>query len=195
MVLRITWGRATLRPMHDAHVGQRISAAADELIEKILRAAASWAAEAPGTLTPAIRAVCVRLAEMVADQRHFLQPLPEPQQSERRAMLSLVAERLRTGPAARELKPHLDALAERELRATGSWSLVASALAEWQQTAIDYLASHAAELDDAERPDEYWADDVVAGVIASVKGLIGADDLYTRIESQYAGGGRPKRKD
>ena len=26
---------------------------------------------------PAIRAVCIRLAEMVADQRHYLAPLPE----------------------------------------------------------------------------------------------------------------------
>ena len=32
---------------------------------------------------PAIRAVCIRLAEMVADQRHYLAPLPEPQESER----------------------------------------------------------------------------------------------------------------
>jgi hypothetical protein len=181
--------------MHDRIDGQRISAAADETIAAILRAAASWAAEAPGELTPAIRAVCVRLAEMVADQRHFLAPLPEPQESERRAMLTLVADRLRTGPVARELKSHLDALAERELRATGSWSLVAAPVAEWQQTAIDYLAGQAADLGEAVRPDEYWADDVVAGIIASVKGLIGADDLHTRIETQYAGKGRPKRKD
>lgn len=170
----------------------RITAGADEKIASILRAAGSWAAEAPTALTPAIRAVCVRLAEMVADQRHYLAPLPEPQESERRAVLSQVADRLRTGPIARELKEHLDALAEMELRATGSWSLVASAQAEWVQTAIDFLRKKSLDIPAAERPDEYWADDVVAGVIASVKGIIGADDLYSRIEAQYAGKGRPQ---
>lgn len=173
----------------------RIAALAEEMIASILRAAASWASEAPEQLTPAIRAVCVRLAEMVADQRHYLAPLPEPQESERRATLTLVAEHLRTGAVATELREHLDALAALELRATGSWSLVPSALTEWQQTAIDYLSRLAEQLDESERPDLYWADDVVAGIIASVKGLIGADDLYSRIEAQYAGKGRPKRRD
>jgi hypothetical protein len=173
----------------------RISAAADETIAAILRAAASWAADAPTALTPAIRAVCVRLAEMVADQRHYLAPLPEPQETERRAMLTLVADRLRSGPVADELRSHLDALAELELRATGSWSLVQSPLTEWQQTAINYLDAQARTVP-AETPiDEYWAEDVAAGIIASVKGIIGADDLYSRIEAQYAEGGRPKRKD
>lgn len=169
----------------------RVSAGADEKIAAILRAAASWATEAPPQLTPAIRAVCVRLAEMVADQRHYLAPLPEPQESERKAMLTEVADRLRTGPIARELKEHLDTLAEMELRATGSWSLVAAAQSEWVQTAIEFLQKKSRDLPAAERPDEYWADDVVAGVIASVKGIIGADDLYSRIEAQYAGKGRP----
>ncbi len=178
--------------MADAMDQQKISTAADERIAAILRAAGSWAAEAPGELTPAIRAVCVRLAEMVADQRHYLAPLPEPMESERRAVLTLVADRLRTGPIARELKEHLEALAEMELRATGSWSVVASAQAEWQQTAIDYLQKKRVLLPEASRPDEYWAEDVVGGVIASIKGLIGADDLYSRIEAQYAGGGRPR---
>lgn len=173
----------------------RITALADEMIASILRAAASWASEAPEQLTPAIRAVCVRLAEMVADQRHYLAPLPEPLESERRATLTLVAEHLRTGAVATELREHLDALAALELRATGSWSLVPSALTEWQQTAIDYLSRQAEHLEESERPDLYWADDVVAGIIASVKGLIGADDLYSRIEAQYAGKGRPKRRD
>jgi hypothetical protein len=180
--------------MADALDKQRLSAAADETIAKILRAAGSWATEAPPQLTPAIRAVCVRLAEMVADQRHYLAPLPEPQESERRAVLTLVAERLRSGPTVQELRTHLDALAELELRATGSWSLVPSAVTEWQQTAINYLERMAAALEGPDRPDMYWADDVVAGIIASVKGLIGADDLYSRIEAQYAGGGRPKVK-
>lgn len=157
----------------------------------ILRAADSWASEAPAELTPAIRAVCVRLAEMVADQRHYLAPLPEPQESARKAMLILVAERLRSGPIAALLRPHLDALAELELRATGSWSLVASAQAEWVQTAIGFLDQKRRELPESDRPDEYWADDVVAGIIASVKGVIGADSLHSRIEAQYAGHGRP----
>jgi hypothetical protein len=169
----------------------RVAAGADEKIAAILRAAASWATEAPPQLTPAIRAVCVRLAEMVADQRHYLAPLPEPQESERKAMLMEVADRLRTGPIARELKEQLDVLAEMELRATGSWSLVAAAQSEWVQTAIDFLQKKSFDVPPAERPDEYWADDVVAGVIASVKGIIGADDLYSRIEAQYAGKGRP----
>jgi hypothetical protein len=177
--------------MSDAPDHTRISAAADEKIAAILRAAASWATEAPPELTPAIRAVCVRLAEMVADQRHYLAPLPEPQESERKAMLILVAERLRAAPIAAELRAHLDALAEMELRATGSWSLVASAQAEWVQTAIDFLDRKRRELPEANRPDQYWADDVVAGIIASVKGVIGADTLYSRIEAQYAGQGRP----
>jgi hypothetical protein len=170
----------------------RVSAGADEKIAAILRAAESWASEAPTELTPAIRAVCVRLAEMVADQRHYLAPLPEPQESERKAMLTQVADRLRTGPIARELKAHLDALAEMELRATGSWSLVAAAQSEWVQTAIEFLHKKSLDVPASERPDEYWADDVVAGVIASVKGIIGADDLYSRIEAQYAGKGRPQ---
>ncbi len=169
----------------------RVAAAADDKIAAILRAAGSWASEAPAELTPAIRAVCVRLAEMVADQRHYLAPLPEPQESERKAMLMEVANRLRTGPIARELKPQLDVLAEMELRATGSWSLVAAAQSEWVQTAIQFLHKRTLEIPANERPDEYWADDVVAGVIASVKGIIGADDLYSRIEAQYAGKGRP----
>lgn len=173
----------------------RIEAAAEETIAKILKAAGSWADDAPRAMTPAIRAVCIRLAEMVADQRHYLAPLPEPMESERSAVLTLVAAQLRTGPVAQELKSHLDALAALELRATGSWSLVPGAATEWQRTAIDYLEHQASELDDAERPDMYWADDVVAGIIASVKGLIGADDLYSRIEAQYAGNGRPRRND
>lgn len=171
---------------------QKISDAADERIGAILRAAGSWASEAPSELTPAIRAVCVRLAEMVSDQRHYLAPLPEPMESERRAVLTLVADRLRTGPIAQELREHLDALAEMELRATGSWSVVASAQVEWQQTAIDYLQKKRVVVPEPTRPDEYWAEDVVCGVIASIKGVIGADGLYSRIEAQYAGGGRPR---
>jgi hypothetical protein len=179
--------------MPDPIDSTRVAAVAEERIAAILRAAASWASDVPSELTPAIRAVCIRLAEMVADQRHYLAPLPEPQESERRAMLTLVAEQLRRGPVAQELRVHLDALAEMELRATGSWSLVASAQTEWVERAIEYLERHGRALPEANRPDQYWADDVVAGIIASVKGIIGADDLYARIEAQYAGQGRPPK--
>jgi hypothetical protein len=68
---------------------------------------------------------------------------------------------------------------------------VATAQAEWVQTAIDYLNRKRNDVPADTRPDEYWADDVVAGIIASVKGIIGADDLHSRIEAQYAGKGRP----
>ena len=77
------------------------------------------------------------------------------------------------------------------MRATGSWSLVASAQTEWVERAIEYLDRATRTIPEADRPDQYWADDVVAGIIASVKGIIGADDLHARIEAQYAGQGRP----
>ncbi len=170
----------------------RIAAAADEIIAQILRAAGRLADEGPAQLTLSIRAVCVRLAEMVADQRHYLSPLPEPQASERSAILTRVADQLRKGPVACELRAQLDALAEMELRATGSWSLVANAQSEWTERAIEYLDLQCRDLAAADRPDEYWANDVVAGIVASVKGIIGADDLHARIEAQYAGKGRPK---
>lgn len=163
---------------------------AEEKVGEILRAAASWAREAPAALTPAIRAVCVRLAEMVADQRHYLAPLPEPQETERRTILTMVAEQMRSARVTGEIRPHLQQLADMELRATGSWSIVASAQAEWITTAIQYLEDAAAQLPEAERPDPYWADDVVGGVIVSVKAIIGTDDLLARTESQYPEGRR-----
>lgn len=163
-------------------------AQADQRVQDILRAARRWAAEAPKALEPAIRAVCIRLAEMVADQRHYLAPLPEPQESERREVLTLVAERLRSPGVTRDVKPHLAALAEMELRSTGSWSLVASAQNEWIETAIRYLERCAQELPEQERPDPYWADDVVAGIIASARALIGVDELQARTEARYSGG-------
>lgn len=167
-----------------------LAAQAEEKTGEILRAAASWAREAPRALTPAIRAVCVRLAEMVADQRHYLAPLPEPQESDRRTMLAMVAERMRSVEVTREIGAHLDALAELELRATGSWSIVGAAQAEWITTAIQYLEQAADALPEGERPDPYWADDVVGGIIVSVKAIIGADDLLARTESQYPDGRR-----
>ena len=162
-------------------------AQADQRIKDILRAADSWSKEAPGALTPAIRAVCIRLAEMVADQRHYLAPLPEPQESERRGVLSMVADRLRSRPVTEGLDQHLKSLEEMELRSTGSWATVASAQSEWITTAIRYLESCAAQLPSGERPDPYWADDVVAGIIASARALIGVDELHARTEARYSG--------
>jgi hypothetical protein len=170
---------STRRPLPDAQADQRI--------QEILRAADSWSREAPAALMPAIRAVCIRLAEMVADQRNYLAPLPEPQESERRNVLSLVADRLRSKPVTQGVEQHLKALEELELRSTGSWAIVASAQTEWITTAIRYLESCAAELPPAEQPDPYWADDVVAGVIASVRALIGVDELHARTEARYSG--------
>jgi hypothetical protein len=161
-------------------------AQADLRVKEIMRAADSWAREAPRALMPAIRAVCVRLAEMVADQRHYLAPLPEPQESERRTVLTLVADRLRSKPVVEGLESHLKGLEEMELRSTGSWAVVASAQNEWSSTAIRYLEECAARLPADERPDPYWADDVVAGIIASARALIGVDELHARTE-RYSG--------
>jgi hypothetical protein len=170
---------STRRPSPDAQADQRIT--------EILRAAESWSREAPRALMPAIRAVCIRLAEMVADQRHYLAPLPEPQETERRTVLSMVADRLRSKPVTEGVEDHLKELEELELRSTGSWAIVASAQTEWITTAIRYLESCAARLPAGERPDPYWADDVVAGVIASVRALIGVDELHARTEARYSG--------
>jgi hypothetical protein len=161
-------------------------AQADTRVKEIMRAADSWAREAPRPLMPAIRAVCVRLAEMVADQRHYLAPLPEPQESERRTVLSLVADRRRSKPVVEGLESHLKGLEEMELRSTGSWAVVASAQNEWSSTAIRYLEECATRLPADERPDPYWADDVVAGIIASARALIGVDELHARTE-RYSG--------
>jgi hypothetical protein len=170
---------STRRPSPDAQADQRI--------REILRAAESWSREAPRALMPAIRAVCIRLAEMVADQRHYLAPLPEPQESERRTVLTLVADRLRSRPVVEGVEQYLKELEDLELRSTGSWAVVASAQTEWITTAIRYLESCATMLPPEERPDPYWADDVVAGVIASVRALIGVDELHARTEARYSG--------
>ena len=97
-------------------------AQAEERIREILRAADSWAREAPKALMPAIRAVCIRLAEMVADQRHYLAPLPEPQESERRTVLTMVADKLRSREVTAGVEEHLKGLEELELRL--AWSEV-----------------------------------------------------------------------
>lgn len=169
----------------------KLASTVDKIVADILKAASSWAREAPSALTLPIRAVCVRLAEMAADQRHYLAPLPEPQESERRLALEMVAERLRSPAVTAGIEPHLQALADRELRVTGSWSVVPDSQAAWVTTAVQYLEAAAAELPDDQRPDPYWADDVAGGIVVSVKAILGTDDLHVRIESQYASGGRP----
>lgn len=174
--------------MSDETMHEAPEALASKQVDDILRAAQRWAAEAPSALEPAIRAVCIRLAEMVADQRHYLAPLPEPQESERGAVLTLVAERLRSPAVSSDIGPHLAALAELELRSTGSWALVSSAQNEWIETAIRYLERCADGLPPVARPDPYWADDVVAGIIASTRALIGVDELQARTEARYSGG-------
>ncbi len=174
--------------MSDSTAKQDPNEQADQRIAEILRAAASWAREAPGALEPAIKAVCIRLAELVADQRHYLAPLPEAQESERRAVLSVIADRLRSPRVTAGLEAHLKALEELELRSTGSWAVVATAQSEWITTAINYLESCARKLPEGERPDPYWADDVVAGIIASARALIGIDELHARTEARYSGG-------
>jgi hypothetical protein len=103
----------------------------------------------------------------------------------------MVAERLRSAAVTAGIEPHLQALADRELRVTGSWSVVPDSQAAWVTTAVQYLESAAAELPDDQRPDPYWADDVAGGIVVSVKAILGTDDLHVRIESQYAAGGRP----
>jgi hypothetical protein len=165
-------------------------AQADQQIKAILQAATSWSKEVPPALAPAIRAVCIRLAEMVADQRHYLLPLPEPQERERRSVLTLIADRLRSAAVTDGLEPHLQALEELELRSTGSWAIAPAAQTEWITTAIRYLEGCASKLPAAERPDPYWADDVVAGIIASVRALIGIDELHARTEARYSGPGK-----
>jgi len=167
---------------------KKLEELADRKVTDILRAAASWAKEVPPALTPAIQAVCIRLAEMVADQRHYLSPLPEPQETERATVLTLTAERLRSSQVTTGLEALLRALAEVELRATGSWSLVEGAQAQWIATAVRFLEDQAAGLPAGQRPDPYWADDVVAGIIASVRALIGVDELHARTEARYSGG-------
>jgi hypothetical protein len=165
----------------------KLAAQADTTLAGILKAAVSWAQEVPPALTPPVRAVCVRLAEMVADQRHYLAPLPEAQERERRMVLAMVAERLRAPVVTRGIEAELEALADMRLKPTGSWALTASAQTEWVGAAIQFLEARAAELPAADRPDPYWADDVVAGIIASVKALIGADELHARTEAEFAG--------
>jgi len=165
-------------------------AQADQLVESILKAAQGWAREAPPALQPAVRAVCIRLGEMVADQRNFFAPLPGPQEAERAQVLELVAKRLASAAVAQGLELQFSALTELELKSTASWSLVPTAQGEWVATAVRYLESCTRGLPVDQAPDPYWADDVVAGVIASVRAVLGIDELHARTEAQYPGGRR-----
>ena len=149
---------------------------------EILRAAASWAREAPPALTPAITAVTVRLGEMIADQRHYR---PEPGAGP--GALDAVAEALRNVGVSGEVAAELEALSRIELRSTGAWSAVPSPQSEWAAVAVDFLAARAAELPSAQRPDPDWADDLVAGITASIRAILGIDELQARTEAQFQG--------
>lgn len=163
-------------------------AQADQLVRDILKAAQGWAREAPPALQPAVRAVCVRLGEMVADQRNYFAPLPGPQEAERQQVLALVAKQLTSAAVTDGLEKQLAALTELELKSTSSWALVPSAQGEWISTAVQFLEQQGRAVPADQTPDPYWADDVVAGVIASVRAVLGIDELHARTESQYPGG-------
>jgi hypothetical protein len=165
-------------------------AQAEQLVRDILKAAQGWAREAPQALQPAVRAVTIRLGEMVADQRNYFAPLPEPQEAERSQVLAVVARRLASEAVSEGLERQLAALSELELKSTASWALVPSAQGEWVTTAVQYLEHCGRDLPDQDQPDAYWADDVVAGVIASVRAVLGIDELHARTEAQYPGGRR-----
>mgnify|MGYP001791618959 CR=1 FL=1 len=113
-----------------------LEAQAEQTVADILRSAGSWAREAPAALAPAVKAVCIRLGEMVADQRHYLAPLPEPQETERRSVLSMVAERLGSSPVTTGVEQELARPSELELKSPGSWAIVPTAQVEWITTAI-----------------------------------------------------------
>jgi len=145
---------------------------ADDRVEQILRAADSWASDVPAPLVPAVRAVFLRLAEMIADARHEHLNISEPLDPDAGKALDLIAIRLRAPASIHGLEVELETLSALELRATGSWAVVPSAQSEWTATAITYLEQRAAALPPADRPEDYWADDLVAGVIASIRALV-----------------------
>src|SRR4026208_1029651 len=92
-------------------LGQGCAPRADAADSRRRRPAGRGPMDVPPALSRPSRAVCVRLAEMVADQRHYLAPLPEPQETERSTVLTLVAERLRTAPVTRDTESLPPALA------------------------------------------------------------------------------------
>jgi len=145
---------------------------AGERVAQILRAADGWASDAPPGLAPAVRAVFLRLAEMIADARHQHLLTPEPLDPDAVRVLDLVAERLRAPETMRGIEVELEALTAMELRSTGSWTAVPSAQVEWTSTAVQYLEQRASGMTGSGRPDPDWADDLVAGVIASIRSLV-----------------------
>ena len=163
-------------------------AQAEQLVRDILKAAQGWAREVSPALQPAVRAVCIRLGEMVADQRNYFAPTSGQQAAERTQVMSMVAKELASRAVTEGLEKHLAALTELELKSTSSWALVPSAQGEWVNTAVQFLEQQGKALPKDQQPDPYWADDVVAGVIASVRAVLGVDELTARTESQYPGG-------
>ena len=165
-------GSANLHSMADILPKRTPQTIADERVTQILKAADSWASDVPAPLTPSVRAVCIRLAEMIADARHEHRPNPDQLDPDALQALDLIAARLRSPATIRGLEGELEALSALELRATGSWAVVPSAQSEWTATAIAYLEQRAATLPASEHPGDYWADDLVAGVIASIRALV-----------------------
>jgi len=97
----------------------------------------------PAALAPAVRAVFLRLAEMIADARHQHLLTPEPLDPEAVRVLDLVAGKLRGPEMMQGIEVELEALTAMELRSTGSWNAVPSAQFEWTSTAIQYLEQRA----------------------------------------------------
>jgi hypothetical protein len=166
-------------------MGPNPAASPEVRVAEIIRAAGSWAREAPPALAPAITAVTLRLAEMIADQRHYrVDPGAVGTEADH---LDRIAEALRSEAVTRGLAAELEGLAEMELRTTGAWAAVPAAQAEWAAVAVDFLTARALRLTGPDRPDLYWADDVVAGVTASIRAILGVDELHARTEAQFQG--------
>lgn len=158
---------------------------AERRVGEILRAAERWAGEAPAALSPAITAVTVRLAELLADPAHYR--LAGTARAQEETLLAHVAAGLRATGVTGGIEEELRALTERELRSTGSWASVPGATGQWSLTATGFLGERAEALPEAERPDPWWADDVVAGITASVRAIVGIDELHARTEAQFEG--------
>ena len=91
---------------------------ADERVTQILRAADSWAAEVPAALTPSVRAVCIRLAEMIADADCTPQRLRERIDAimgdpARRAAMAAAAREVARPDAADRIADLIEAMARR----------------------------------------------------------------------------------
>jgi hypothetical protein len=102
-------------------------------------------------------------------------------------VLAGVAERLTSQVVTKGLEQELAALTDMELKSTGSWAVIPAAQAEWVNTAIRFLESRSGALPAGDRPDPYWAEDVVAGLIASVRALLGVEELHARADAVNPG--------